>query len=93
MPYSLTQQQLSEILSITPVHVNRTLQGLRHDLLLDTLERSVMRILDWGGLALIGDFNSAYLRLNDGEPAKLDGGALVHRLAFRNAVTINGGPS
>lgn len=67
LPYGITQQQLSEILSMTPVHVNRTLQRLRRDRLLDTLERSIMRILDWKTLASIGDFNSAYLRMGLGK--------------------------
>lgn len=69
MPYSLTQQQLSEILGMTPVHVNRTLQGLRHDRLLDTLERSIMRILDWKALASAGDFHAGYLRLTGSRQA------------------------
>ena len=64
LPHALTQQQLSEILSLTPVHVNRTLQRLRQDRLIDTLERSIMRILDWRKLTAIGDFDSAYLRMD-----------------------------
>ena len=63
LPHALTQQQMSEILSITPVHVNRTLQRLRQDRLVDTLERSIMRILDWSKLVTVGDFDSAYLRM------------------------------
>ena len=73
IPYSITQQQLSEILSMTPVHINRTLQGLRADRLLDTLERSIMRILDWKRLAFVGDFDHDYLRLDQGRERPLDG--------------------
>ena len=77
LPYALTQQQLSEILSITPVHVNRTIQGLRQERLLDTLERSTMRILDWNRLASIGDFSSAYLQMECGFGEDLAGPLLA----------------
>ena len=63
IPHSITQFQLSDILSLTPVHINRTLQVLRKARLLESVERSMQRILDWEGLAGLGDFNSAYLRL------------------------------
>jgi len=66
IPYSITQQQLAEILSMTPVHINRTMQGLRKDGLIDTLDRSVMRFLDWKRLTAICDFDAEYLQLDDG---------------------------
>ena len=67
IPYPITQFQLSDILGLTAVHINRTLQGLRQSGLLETAERSTQRILNWEGLARTGEFDSAYLHL-DGVP-------------------------
>ena len=66
-PYPITQFQLSDILSLTAVHINRTLQSLRQDGLLQRVERSIERILDWNRLADVGDFDADYLHLR-GEP-------------------------
>ena len=63
IPYPITQFQLSDILSLTTVHINRTLQGLRQSGLLQSVERSIERILDWEGLAAAGDFDPQYLHL------------------------------
>lgn len=65
IPYPITQFQLSDILSLTAVHVNRTLQALRQARLLENVERSVHRILDWSRLASAGDFDAGYLHLGD----------------------------
>ena len=64
IPYPITQFQLSDILSLTAVHVNRTLQYLRQLGLIESAERSTHRILDWKGLMKLGDFNPSYLHLN-----------------------------
>lgn len=72
LPHALTQQQLSEILSLTPVHVNRTLQQLRHERLVDTIERSILRILNWAKLSAVGQFDPAYLRMTHGKCAPGD---------------------
>lgn len=64
IPYPITQFQLSDILGLTAVHINRTLQALRSEDLLESVERSMQRILDWDGLVAAGDFNPAYLHLD-----------------------------
>jgi CRP-like cAMP-binding protein len=71
IPYPITQLQLSDILSLTAVHINRTLQALRQHGLLQRVERSVERILDWDGLVKAGDFDIQYLHLGDLEAAVL----------------------
>lgn len=62
----MTQEQLADATGLTPVHVNRTIQSLRHDGLISTDKRSVM-IEDWAGLVRTGDFNTAYLHLEGAE--------------------------
>lgn len=68
IPYPITQFQLSDILSLTAVHVNRTLQALRQARLLETVDRSFQRIVDWDRLALAGDFDATYLQLGGDTP-------------------------
>ena len=63
IPYPITQFQLSDILSLTAVHVNRTLQALRQAMLIESVERSQHRIVDWKGFATVGEFDPAYLHL------------------------------
>ncbi len=58
----MTQEQLADVLGLTAVHVNRTLQGLDAEGLTKRSRRSVI-ISDWKRLADVGDFNSAYLHL------------------------------
>ena len=65
VPYPITQFQLSDILGLTAVHVNRTLQSLRQARLVETVDRSLQRILNWKALAGAGDFDPAYLHLAD----------------------------
>ena len=65
IPYPITQFQLSEILSLTPVHINRTLQALRQEALIETIDRSIQRVLSWRRLASVGDFDPHYLHLGD----------------------------
>nr|WP_283937911.1 helix-turn-helix domain-containing protein [Sphingomonas caseinilyticus] len=69
IPFPITQFQLSDILSLTAVHINRTLQVLRQAGLLEIADRSTHRILDWNGLARIGEFDPTYLQLG---PRSLD---------------------
>lgn len=65
IPYAITQFQLADILSLTAVHINRTLQGLREAKLIESDGRSMHRILDWKGLAKLGDFDPTYLQLDE----------------------------
>ena len=62
-PFAITQFQLGDMLGLTPVHVNRTLRGLREDNLLELALRTV-RILNWQRLTQVGEFDPSYLKLN-----------------------------
>ncbi len=55
-----TQEQLADVLGLTSVHVNRTLQGLRHNGLL-TIRNKTVQIEQWDGLANLAEFDPAYL--------------------------------
>lgn len=59
--WPLTQEELGDATGLTGVHINRTVQGLRRDHLIE-VDRGVVRILDWLGLREAGDFTSDYLR-------------------------------
>ena len=65
----MTQEQLADATGLTSVHVNRTLKGLEADGLIERNTARFIEIGDWRRLAEVGDFNSNYLHLNDGEPA------------------------
>jgi CRP-like cAMP-binding protein len=62
--WPITQEQLGHATGITSVHVNRTVQALRAEGLIEMTTRNVT-ILDWKGLQAAGDFSRAYLH----EPA------------------------
>ncbi|ONF97698.1 Crp/Fnr family transcriptional regulator [Sphingomonas jeddahensis] len=61
----LTQQDLGEATGLTSVHVNRIVRRLREDGLA-IVGRGKARILDFGQLARVGEFDSDYLYLEDG---------------------------
>lgn len=61
-PFEATQEQISDAIGLTSVHVNRSLQALRADRLIQ-LSRSEAVILDWDRLAYVGDFDPTYLQL------------------------------
>jgi CRP-like cAMP-binding protein len=58
----MTQEQLGDVLGLTPVHVNRMLKSLRQDGLVN-LTRKLVAIRDWNALAAAGEFDSSYLHL------------------------------
>ena len=60
--FPLTQVQLADCLGLTSVHVNRTLQQLRKDGLIELKERKV-RILDLAELKRVAEFDPTYLYL------------------------------
>lgn len=60
--FPLTQSDLAEATGLTAVHVNRTLQQLRHDRLIE-LERRQLRILHLERLKEAAAFNANYLHL------------------------------
>lgn len=57
---SLNQVELSEVLGLTPVHVNRILKELRERGLL-TFRGHVVQIDDWPGLVALAEFDPFYL--------------------------------
>jgi len=61
----LTQEQLADVVGLTPVHVNRTLRSLERDGIITRSKRRVS-FKDWSTAARIGGFNSLYLHLNQG---------------------------
>lgn len=65
----MTQDQLADATGLTSVHINRTLRALEREGLIERRSPRAIIIGDWRKLAETGDFNSAYLHLNDGEPA------------------------
>jgi CRP-like cAMP-binding protein len=62
MPFLLTQEELADATGMTPVHVNRMIQQLRADGLID-LHGKVLTILDPKGLQKVAKYDSAYLHL------------------------------
>ena len=71
--FPLTQNDLADATGLTSVHVNRTLQELRHDGLIE-LERKRLQILDLTRMMDIAMFNPLYLHL-DHEGRHLDANA------------------
>src|SRR5215208_2926793 len=59
----MTQLDLADALGLTPVHVNRVLQVLRKDGLLE-FRRQVVSLSDADRLMRLGDFDSLYLHQN-----------------------------
>lgn len=58
----MTQEELSDAVALTPIHVSRTLKSLAEDGYISRQIRSV-RISDWHGLVKVGDFDPGYLHL------------------------------
>ena len=60
--FPLTQNELADTLGLSVVHVNRVLQQLRREALVQ-LSQSKLIVLDWKGLVRAGDFDAQYLDL------------------------------
>ena len=60
----MTQDQLADATGLTAVHVNRTLQALEQDGLIERATAKSVIIGDWKKLAAAGDFQSDYLHLD-----------------------------
>lgn len=63
----LTQQDLGDLLGLTPVHVSRTLRRLHTESLISVNRRSV-RIDDMTGLERLAGFDGGYLHFSGGRP-------------------------
>jgi CRP-like cAMP-binding protein len=60
----MTQEQLADATGLTAVHVNRVLQSLQRDNLIER-DRRVIRFVDWERMREVADFNSRYLHLRN----------------------------
>jgi len=63
-PLPLTQTELGDVLGLSTVHVNRTIQELRGDGLL-TWNRDRVVIEDWDRLCAVAQFDPAFLVLEN----------------------------
>ena len=61
--FPISQQELGEMIGITPVHANRTLQQLRKQNLVE-FTGGVVTIKDLGGLKRVAEFDPSYLYLD-----------------------------
>ena len=62
VPFPATQSHLADMTGLTSVHVNRTLQALRQEKVVDLHSRTI-HVLDWNRMVQIGEFNPDYLHL------------------------------
>jgi len=60
----MTQDQLADATGLTAVHVNRVLQSLEKDGLIERVTPKSVLIGDWKKLAAFGDFRRDYLHLD-----------------------------
>ena len=60
----MTQDQIADATGLTAVHVNRVLQGLEKDGLIERVTAKSVLIGDWKRLAAAGDFDRDYLHLD-----------------------------
>ncbi len=63
----MTQEHLADATGITPVHVNRTLRALQA--IGTTFHHGTVRVQDWDALKKAGEFDDAYLHLDE-RPAR-----------------------
>jgi CRP-like cAMP-binding protein len=63
--FPITQNEIGDALGLSTVHVNRSLQELRADGLIE-LQRSTLTILDWDAFKKAGEFDPIYLHLQSG---------------------------
>ncbi|MBV9510580.1 MAG: Crp/Fnr family transcriptional regulator [Caulobacteraceae bacterium] len=66
LPFPLTQVELADVLGLSPVHVNRVLQQLKGEGLIE-IRNGHLRVCNRPRLIELGDFDPTYLRRGDGE--------------------------
>jgi CRP-like cAMP-binding protein len=59
----ISQEKMSEVLGLTPVHTNRMLKALRERKLLTFKADHLVQIWDWDGLVNLAEFDPFYLGL------------------------------
>jgi CRP-like cAMP-binding protein len=65
----MTQDQIADATGLTSVHVNRTIKALEKEGLIQRPNPRAIHIGDWRTLAEVGDFDSQYLHLREGDSA------------------------
>ena len=60
--FPLTQTALADVLGLSTVHINRALQKLRREQLIELKDRR-LTVLEWDRLCEIAEFDPAYLYL------------------------------
>jgi len=60
----ITQEQLADATGLTAVHVNRVLQALQRDGLIER-DRRIVRFVNWEGMRDLADFNPLYLHMRE----------------------------
>ena len=60
----MTQEQLADATGLTSVHVNRVLQGLQREGLIER-DRRMVRFVSWDRMRDVGDFNARYLHTRE----------------------------
>jgi CRP-like cAMP-binding protein len=60
----MTQEQLADATGLTPVHVNRVLQALQRDGLMER-DRRIIRFVNWDAMREVADFNARYLHARE----------------------------
>jgi CRP-like cAMP-binding protein len=66
IPFPATQTHIADMSGLTSVHVNRSLQSLKQDGIVE-LHSRMIHVVDWQRLIQVGDFDADYLRI--GKPA------------------------
>jgi CRP-like cAMP-binding protein len=64
----ITQGEFADSIGVTPVHVNRVLQQLRAERLIE-MKGDRLKILDWDQLKEVGEFDPTYLHLESDQTA------------------------
>jgi CRP-like cAMP-binding protein len=64
----ITQGEFADAIGVTPVHVNRVLQQLRAEGLIE-LKGDRLKVLDWDRLKEVGEFDPTYLHLESNQAA------------------------
>ena len=63
----MTQEELGDCTGLTPIHVNRMIKALEAEGLIERQGPRAIAIGDWRKLAQVGDFESTYLHMREGD--------------------------
>jgi CRP-like cAMP-binding protein len=61
-PFPITQTELADVMGLSPVHMNRTIQELRATSLV-TWDGATVVIRDWDALLTLSEFDASYLNI------------------------------